>query len=1845
MSSNLLDKKLEYWEHQLLDLGKRNKMIHYRETKRTTLGLVGPSFDELFTRLALNEETLTFQRPVDRETDVRVFSILSLLENLSAPLPVSIGDIQTEGSILERQRTLKNLRAKARLALEEQGTNILYLSFGFIEWRDGKGSSAQWIKSPLILVPAVLSLESLRSPYTLKKHEDDIIVNPTLQYYLKSEYGIDLPGFDSDRDTLEGYLKSLEPIADQKGWRILREVSLGLLSFLKITMYNDLLKNEERIKKNPVIRAMAGDYAQANEIPEHLHTFALDSVRPQDCYQVMSADSSQQDAITYSQNNVSFVMQGPPGTGKSQTITNIIAEALAQGKKVLFVSEKMAALQVVYRRLQEAHLGEFCLPLHSYKANKREILDEIGANLKLKQTRVKDTALASLEELLTIRRSLNQYAAELHALNPKLNMSCYEVYSKLEAVMDAPAVSFAMNDPLEISQEDLYAYLHVLREYALALEGVEYQIENSPWEKLLHKKVDYSFAGKMQDALSTMHTGLKSLMENLNTLCGRDLSDTLRFCDAAVLADGVSKAAGMPPVPAAWLENFDFSDAAFHAAQAQKECREISSLKEKIEEVFHPSVYSFDCVRWRKQLTRAAEEMTRIPGVKAQAADTCIRGAASLLENLSALRDQWIIIRESFAEMNFLLGTRFPANPHSQQLIIELLTLLRGNAILPQNWFGGDLARLQALVREAQGVSAELKACREKLLEEWEPEILSLDYAPILIRYKTDYTSLFRGLNSQYRADRRQIQALSREIIRKLPDEKVIGLLNELKDYHGKIAWFEGKHGELTNALSTYYTGASTDWERVLSAMDIAGKLLQLPGNGIPSRFISWMADDHSHQIEKLNALLSSSVTAFAVARELALKSSLFLDFDEADFKIDEAAAATDLYILKLEALNARKAEIVPCLKDPEEKLERIDDAIETLNTLKSANDHLLKRETLHKQQFDFLYRGVDTDWQVILELLQAVEPMCSHDSYGVFAAVLKSSASQKQQLSALAARIAAHHHAAEGSRTWLQEQFAGDMHLELQPLQTLMETVSAYLDKIDLLGKWFEYQEARDACVKAGLSDFVDEIEQKALMQQDIEKMFLRGFYHKWLGAVCDRSESVRRFKRSTQDERIKKFMELDDLQLRIAQMRIREKLIEDLPTENHMLKATDEVAILQKELGKRRNIMPLRRLFRQIPNLLMKLKPCLMMSPLSVSYFLETEAYHFDLVIFDEASQIFPEDAIGAIFRGSQVIIAGDSKQLPPTNFFASTTSNADGEYDRRDEDDFSEVVSDSILEESAAFLPNRTLLWHYRSQHEGLIAFSNREIYDNSLITFPNRSKNVPDMGVEYIYLADGCYDRGGKKCNIRETQECVRLVQAHIEKYPDRSLGIIAFSENQQAAIENAIIDFRERSPQYEWFFDESRDEPFFVKNLENVQGDERDTIIFSLGYGKDRNGKMYMNFGPLGHEGGERRLNVAITRAKRNIKLVGSILPSDIDLNRAQSEGARMLRAYIEYARRGTDVLKPVDGEREAFALQDDFCETIALFLEKHGYTVDRHVGCSDYTIDLAVVDPRAPGEYIAGIECDGLSYVQAKTARDRDHLRRSVLEKMGWNLYRVWSTQWIRYPKTEGEALLQYLHGLGSDDEDENAPDEEKGGSDMMLETIAAEIDGSQTAQSTDNPYGFDYYHEMQPGRGEPLEVQDDPERIGRAILDIVTLEQPLHRELLYRRMGAMFTAGRATEAVRDAVDQAIDQNLSGRVLVDADGFIRCLPLTAAVVRIPREGDTPRPMEYIHTEEAAAAMLRILERSFGITEEDLATECARVFGFERKGPRIRAKTEAAIAYLMENRQIRILDGKVQLTGE
>jgi very-short-patch-repair endonuclease len=569
----------------------------------------------------------------------------------------------------------------------------------------------------------------------------------------------------------------------------------------------------------------------------------------------------------------------------------------------------------------------------------------------------------------------------------------------------------------------------------------------------------------------------------------------------------------------------------------------------------------------------------------------------------------------------------------------------------------------------------------------------------------------------------------------------------------------------------------------------------------------------------------------------------------------------------------------------------------------------------------------------------------------------------------------------------------------------------------VSLLEDWIDFVGIRKQCKEFGLEDFIEKIEKLEIQSDNILNIFLKRFYKLWLDVVLPEYPAVFSFRSRNQQSIINEFNKLDKMQFEIAILRIRERLISKLPNIDVTTSSLEEVGILKREVSKQRRIMPLRRLFKEIPNLLATLKPCLMMSPLSVSLYLQADGYKFDLIIFDEASQICTEDAIGAIIRGKQIIIAGDKFQLPPTSFFNKTYSDNDFDmYDEDSEDSFN--AFDSILDEAANAIPERTLKWHYRSRYENLIAFSNDKIYKHGLTTFPSNIENSPNTGVEYIYIKDGVYDRGSRKNNIKEATCVAELVFEHFDKYPNRSLGVVTFSESQQQTIENAIRQKRYANKMYENFFLEDNAEEFFVKNLENVQGDERDTIIFSIGYGKDANGTMYMNFGPLSRNGGYRRLNVAITRAKFNVKLVGSIQPSDINLEKTNSEGVKLLRQYIEFAINGTKFFENGFELTNIIQAESSFEEAVYDFLTKNGYSVKTQVGCSGYRIDMAVKHPTISGVFVLGIECDGVSYHSARTARERDRLRLSILEDIGWKIYRIWSTDWIKDTKTEGEKLL-----------------------------------------------------------------------------------------------------------------------------------------------------------------------------------------------------------------------------------
>jgi very-short-patch-repair endonuclease len=457
-------------------------------------------------------------------------------------------------------------------------------------------------------------------------------------------------------------------------------------------------------------------------------------------------------------------------------------------------------------------------------------------------------------------------------------------------------------------------------------------------------------------------------------------------------------------------------------------------------------------------------------------------------------------------------------------------------------------------------------------------------------------------------------------------------------------------------------------------------------------------------------------------------------------------------------------------------------------------------------------------------------------------------------------------------------------------------------------------------------------------------------------------------------------------------------------------------EMALILNECRKQKRHRPLRHLFQYAGESLRGLKPCWMMSPGTLASLVPREAVgQFDLVIVDEASQMPPERAFGLISRAQQCVVVGDPKQLPPTSFFQRTASADETEAD-------SDVDSELLDEESIldlctkTFNPVRRLKWHYRSRHGSLIAFSNKFFYNSELVVFPSCDR---DFAIHRHLVSDARYT---KSVNLPEVKLVCDVVLEQLERHPERSLGVVAMNEAQASEISEQLEmlsmhheDLRRRM--------ELKDtsEELFVKSLEKVQGDERDTIVISYTYGPSEPGApVAMRFGPVNQQGGHRRLNVLFTRAKRGIELVTSIESHQIQPTPTSSQGIHAFRNYLKFVEsQALETGRPSGREPDS-----PFEVVVAEAIQRHGYEVDCQVGVANYFIDLAIRHPDRPDTYLLGVECDGATYHSAKAARDRDKYRQAVLEGLGWQIYRIWSTDWFENAEAEKQNLLAHLEGL-----------------------------------------------------------------------------------------------------------------------------------------------------------------------------------------------------------------------------
>ncbi len=834
----------------------------------------------------------------------------------------------------------------------------------------------------------------------------------------------------------------------------------------------------------------------------------------------------------------------------------------------------------------------------------------------------------------------------------------------------------------------------------------------------------------------------------------------------------------------------------------------------------------------------------------------------------------------------------------------------------------------------------------------------------------------------------------------------------------------------------------------------------------------------------------------------------------------------------------------------------------------------------------------------------------------------------------------------------------SGDLHVGPEGtsfLQTTIDTCAEWMEQAPRLKAWTAWRRVRNDALARGLKSLVDAVEQGALAGGTAEEAFRVNYHLWWLNCAVDNDEVIRKFVPAEHARTIEDFVKLDREFMELTRYYVYAKLSQAIPSRAHIPQGSTW-HVLSREIQKKRRHMPVRQLVEQLGSNLFKLTPCVMMSPMSVAQYLPPEGASFDVVIFDEASQITPWDAIGAIARASQAIVVGDPKQLPPTSFF----SRQEDEYADNDSDiDVGDL--ESILDECmGANLPTYQLKWHYRSRQESLITFSNHNYYGGGLITFP--SPATADTAVSFHYVEDGLYEKGGTRTNLPEARAVVGSIVARLRdpefKKTGMTVGVVTFNQEQQVLIEDLLEKARRDYPQIEPFFAEDNIEAVFVKNIESVQGDERSIIYFSMTYGKDHSGRLSMNFGPMNQEGGHRRLNVAITRARNEMHVYSSMQPEDIDLSRTAAVGVKDMKHFMDFAKRGVRAIGE-SIERPLGTFDSPFEEQVAARLAERGWTVHSQIGVSGFRIDLGVVHPDQAGRYLAGIECDGATYHRSATARDRDFLRQQVLEGLGWKILRVWSTDWWINPEDctdkVDQQLRELLESSGEDSaaSSEEATDtmaaaEEEADEDTELDPVDL-VDGHEPPPETDS-------REMEWQKVAGAVVEDAPDIPGKReyipwsasshdldlkqdsfyefyyrathaslMEQIVQHEQPVRVEVLFK----LVTKAHGFKSVGSRINRLLSEILerNDRLQITTEGNLRFVWLVNADAfnwdsfRVVDEFSHQRAAENVAMPELMAMSRYFID--CGCDQENAVVEMRKWLGMRRVGEKGRKRLEAA----------------------
>lgn len=1690
-------KALDNLRMRLLDLTARNRLINFRHTKGASLRIIDELPDQLVDMLLSDVEMRFIAVPEATEKELIDAGYLKidektqeLIELKSPPsaeqwakylgldtsyeVPASADEdgsgkhsdtaIQTLLYPYEMEARLKGLLQTSESAIQEMGANILYMALGFLEWYDSSSSDSARI-APLFLVPVRLNKGRLNSEtrtyeYTLNFSGEDIIPNLSLREKLRVDFGMALP--DLDENTVpEIYLSQVcELIQDkQPRWRVRRYISLALLNFSKLLMYLDLDPSRwpqgANIVDHPVVSRFLSGYDREQEdegnggdmgFGEEYLIDEMDEVHTS--YPLIDdADSSQHSALIDAVDGKNLVIEGPPGTGKSQTITNLIAAAMAQGKKVLFVAEKLAALEVVRSRLDKAGLGEFCLELHSHKSQKRKVLDEIEGRLSkhghYRKPKDIEVDIARYEEL---KAALQSHAEKINQPWKSTGKTLHEIFMAATRYRNAIEVSPGSVHPGQVSGDDYDVAaqrraedtVEVYRKMYCAVAGQlgeDAELQSHPWFGVRNGELQVFDLEQVVARLESWQSSLSALSG-----CVERIAGTLG-CENFGVADSTQQ-----------LQRFYEQVAEMPDLQGDETLELLPSLRDETLVLAQRYLMLFDQIQEQyKALTevvdlelladlsvvdrlfRGSEQLKELVG-----SDVELAGLSEALNRLAAIEDQLDQLAEPLEGVVSVLGKG--ADEHltiSESGLMEFkvaIELIAG--LKPGYWkhrddcFDSD--ELDDLLPLLKGDLVALRVAHDRV-----DSAFALDRVPTTQEIRQLQTTLaagglFRWLKGDWRAARKQVLSWSAGVGGKYA--ALVPLLNDLIEFVEKRQAFEGNE-QYRDALGEHLRGLDTDVEMLDSLRDWYKRVRKHYGVGFGRKVALGDAvlELSSSAVKGVRSLAERGIETQLgdLIDDLGSLKSVFAPVAQLRDEKSPLMGSEGVIPYLLAEVNGAVKACGPLVNDSALSITELADQIEQIGLLRQQVAEWQKMD-LDRKLFGGelgLKVGLQGDCSAGVSVLRNTLGVASYIVEKVSNVALTSYLYQNPASTSFSA-VATHAEVLRGELSqqavdfenfeeMVQLDLAGWSRLSGDTIIGLIERNKRALGDRETLQNWLDYVRMRDQLDSQGLGKLVDGVEFGRFEIGEIDDVYQAGVYDLLAREILSQDPELARFSGHSQQALQEQFKEYDNklktLQCEQIAWKIDQTYVPEGVSSARASERTEK-ALLERECTKKSKHIPIRQLLSRAGDALVALKPCFMMGPMSVAQYLAPGQMDFDLVVMDEASQIKPQDALGAVARGGQLVVVGDPKQLPPTSFFDRMVEE--------DEDDPTGIEeSESILDATLPMFPARRLRWHYRSQHESLIAFSNHSFYESDLVLFPSPYNQTERYGVQFSRVPRGCFVN---RRNMEEARVISEAVREHFKHHPEETLGVVAMSSEQRTQIERAIETLAKEDTVFQAWLDKdaNKHESLFVKNLENVQGDERDVIFISMTYGpQEPKGRVLQRFGPINGDVGWRRLNVLFTRSRKRMHVFSSMGSDDIVAGASSKRGVHALRDFLGYCETG--ILHKT--ERDTGKAPDsDFEVSVMRVLRDEGFECIPQVGVAGFFIDIAVLDPGNPGRYLMGIECDGATYHSAKSARDRDRLRQSILERLGWEIRRIWSTDWFKNPQGELAPIIRELHKLKS---------------------------------------------------------------------------------------------------------------------------------------------------------------------------------------------------------------------------